>query len=72
MAKKQKVAKTFSHIDEYVYEILLREDMFDDIASSSERWNKFDNIIEQVRDGVKESLQKSFDEIFDEDTIIVM
>ena len=40
MAKKQKVAKTFSHIDEYVYEILLREDMFDDIASSSERWNK--------------------------------
>jgi hypothetical protein len=70
--KQQEGVKAFSHIDEYIYEILLREDMFDDVASSTERWSKFDRIIEQVRDSVKESLQKSFDEIFGEDTIVVM
>lgn len=62
----------FAHIDEYLFEVMLRDDMWDDVASSTERWEKFDNIIEQVREGTRESLQKSFDEIFGQGMIVVM
>jgi hypothetical protein len=62
----------YAHIDEYLFEVMLRDDMFDDIASSDERWQKFDTIIEQVREGTCVSLQKTFDEIFGQGMVVVM
>jgi hypothetical protein len=63
---------SYADIRDYVFEICLNDEMFDEIASTSERWEKFDTILDKVYEGTKDSLQDSFDEIFGAGAIVVL
>lgn len=62
----------YPHVEEFLFEICLREDIFNAITQDADRFVKFDTILSSIRDTYAVKIQSACNEIFGEDAIFVM
>jgi hypothetical protein len=72
MGVEMGTCNSYPHIDEFLYEICIREDILEAIAKNTDKFEKFDIILTNIRDTYQEKIQAACNEIFGEDTIFVM
>jgi hypothetical protein len=62
----------YPHVEDLVYEICMKQDIYDVIITDADKFAKFDAILDALRDTYAVKIQNACNEVFGEDAIFVM